>query len=179
MAASVGRWFICLSLGLSSAHASWSLVSWFLYSMKSARVAVAWGMGRWGLIGTGCMTGLLEVSRTGVLLGKDFDKGVKSCQVDVPASMISMEALQFASSFFGILLGVWSKLVEQALLHDAIMGHDIGCRRGDILDGPLEICNYGLGQELVMSCDSLGEILCKQVPVFLEFVLFFLSCFVD
>ena len=26
-------------------------------------------------------------------LGEDFDKGVKSCQVDVPASMISMEAL--------------------------------------------------------------------------------------
>ena len=77
-------------------------------------------------------------------LGEDFDKGVKSCQVDVPASMISMEALQFASSFFGILLGVWSKLVEQALLHDAIMGHDIGCRQGDILDGSLEICNDGL-----------------------------------
>jgi hypothetical protein len=24
------------------------------------------------------------------------------------------------------------------------VGHDVGCRRDDVLDGPLEICNGGL-----------------------------------
>ena len=77
-------------------------------------------------------------------LGEDFDESVKGCQVDIPASMIPMEALQLASGFFGILLGVGPELVEQPLLRDAIVGHDVGCRQDDVLYGPLEICNDGL-----------------------------------
>ncbi len=70
-------------------------------------------------------------------LGEDFVESVEGCQVDIPASIISMEALQLAPGFFGILLEVGPELVEQPLLHDAIVGHDIGCRRDDVLDGPL------------------------------------------
>ena len=128
IAASVGRWFICLSLGLSSSRGV--LV---LYARKSARVAVVGDISRWGLIGTGCMTGLLAVSRTGVLV-----------RTLTRASMIPMEALQLASGFFGILLGVGPELVEQPLLRDAIVGHDVGCRQDDVLYGPLEICNDAL-----------------------------------
>jgi hypothetical protein len=45
-------------------------------------------------------------------LGEDFDESVEGCHVDIPASMISMEALQLAPGFFGILLGVGPELVE-------------------------------------------------------------------
>ena len=46
MAASVGRWFIGLSVGLSSSHARCAFASSFLYARKSARVVVVGGMGR-------------------------------------------------------------------------------------------------------------------------------------
>ena len=81
-------------------------------------------------------------------LGEDFDESVKCCQVDIPASMVPMEALQLASCFFGILLGVRPKLVEQPLLHDVVVDHDIGCRRDYVLDGPLEICAIRIGGAL-------------------------------
>ena len=68
MAASVGRWFMYLSLGLRTSHARCALVSLILYTRTSAKVAVVGGMGRWGLIvGTGWRIGLLAMSRTGVL----------------------------------------------------------------------------------------------------------------
>ena len=88
IAASVGLWFIGLSLGLSNSHAHWSLVSSFLYVRKSARVAVVGGIGRCGLIGTCCMTGVLAVSRTGVLV-----RSVQGYQINIPASMVPVEAL--------------------------------------------------------------------------------------
>ena len=45
-----------------------ALVSSFLYARKSTtKVAVVGDIGRWGLMGTGWRTGLLAVSRTGVL----------------------------------------------------------------------------------------------------------------
>ena len=63
MAASVGRWFMYLSLGLSTSHAHCALVPLFLYARTSAKVAVG-GMGNWGLmVGTGWRIGLLAMSR--------------------------------------------------------------------------------------------------------------------
>ena len=56
-----------LSFGLSTSHARCAFASSFLYTRKSARVAVIGGTGKWGLTGTGWRTGLLAVSRTGVL----------------------------------------------------------------------------------------------------------------
>ena len=67
MAAPVGRWFMYLSFGLSTFHARSTFASSFLYARKTTRVAVIGGIGKWGLTGTGWRTGLLEVSRTGVL----------------------------------------------------------------------------------------------------------------
>jgi hypothetical protein len=67
IAVSVGRWFIVLSLGWSRSHACWSAASLAAYAMNAAKFAVTVGTGRCGLAGTGCMTGLLVVSRTGVL----------------------------------------------------------------------------------------------------------------
>ena len=67
IAVSVGRWFIVLSWGWSSSHACWSAASSAAYVMNAAKFAVTGGTGRCGLAGTGCITGLLAVSRTGVL----------------------------------------------------------------------------------------------------------------
>ena len=67
MVASVGRLFMYLSFGLSTSHERCALASSFLYARKSVRVAVVSGIGKWGLTGTGWRTGLLAVSRTGVL----------------------------------------------------------------------------------------------------------------
>jgi len=68
IAVSVGRWFIVLSLGWSRSHACWSAASLAAYAMNAAKFAVTGGTGRCGLAGTGCITGLLAVSRTGVLV---------------------------------------------------------------------------------------------------------------
>ena len=142
IAASVGLWFIGLSLGLSNSHKRWSLVSSFLYVRKSARVAVVEGIGRCGLIGTCCMTGVLAVSRTGVLV--NFDQGVQGYQINILASMVPVEALQLASCFFGVLLGIRPELVEQPLFHDATVDHDVSCGWKYVFDDPLEVCDDGL-----------------------------------
>jgi hypothetical protein len=68
MAASVGRWFIILSVGCKMSQACCSLASMIAYATNCAWVAVTGGTVRCGLIGTGCMMGLLDVSRTGVLV---------------------------------------------------------------------------------------------------------------
>ena len=69
IAASVGRWFMVLSLGWSRSHACWSTASLAAYAMIVSKLAVTGGTGRCGLAGTGCITGLLAVSRNG-----DLDK---------------------------------------------------------------------------------------------------------
>ncbi len=56
-----------LSLGCSSSHACLLVVSAAAYAMNVAKLAVGGGTSLCGLMGTGCITGLLAVSRTGVL----------------------------------------------------------------------------------------------------------------
>ena len=68
MAASVGRWFMILSAGCKMSQACCSLASLITYATNCAWVAVIGGTGRCGLMGTGCMMGLLDVSRTGVFV---------------------------------------------------------------------------------------------------------------
>ena len=54
-----------------------------------------------------------------------------------------MKTFDLAASFFCILLGIWSELVEQSVLHDTIVNHG----RSNIQDGPLKICDDGLRQK--------------------------------
>ncbi len=68
MAASVGRWFMILLVGCKISQACCSLASLITYKTNCAWVAVTGGTGRCGLMGTGCMMGLLDVSRTGVFV---------------------------------------------------------------------------------------------------------------
>ncbi len=77
-------------------------------------------------------------------LGENFHQCVQCGEVDVPSSMVTVEAFDLAPCFCCVLLGVWSKFVEQSVLHDTIVDHDIRGRRGDVLDGSLEICDDGL-----------------------------------
>ncbi len=66
IAVSVGRWFRILSIGCKRFHAARSFASLTAYATNSASEAVLGGTGRWGLLGTGAMMGLLAVSLTGV-----------------------------------------------------------------------------------------------------------------
>ena len=67
IAVSVGQWFMVLSFGCTRSHACCSAASLAAYAINAARLAVGGGTGRCGLIWIGCITGLLAVSRTGVL----------------------------------------------------------------------------------------------------------------
>ena len=74
-------------------------------------------------------------------LGKDFNQCVQCREVTV-------KTFDLAASFFCILLGIWSELVdEQSVLHDTIVNHDVRGRRSDIQDGPLKICDDELRQK--------------------------------
>ena len=53
-------------------------------------------------------------------LGKNFHQCVQCCEEDVPSSMVTMKAFDLAPSFCCILLGIWSELVEQSVLHSAM-----------------------------------------------------------
>ena len=55
-----------------------------------------------------------------------------------------MEAIQLASCFFGVILGIRPELVEQPLLRDAIVDHDVSCGWNYVFDGPFEVCDDGL-----------------------------------
>ena len=74
-------------------------------------------------------------------LGEDFDEGIQGCQVYVPSFMVTVEAFYLASCFFGVLLGVGSEFVKQSIIHDAVVGHDVGRWLDYVLDIPLEICD--------------------------------------
>jgi hypothetical protein len=68
MAVSVGRWFMILSAGCKMSQACCSWASLITYATNCAWVAVTSGTGWCGLMGTGCMMGLLDVSWTGVFV---------------------------------------------------------------------------------------------------------------
>ncbi len=80
-------------------------------------------------------------------IGKNFHQCVQCGEIDVPSSVVTVEAFDLAPGFCCVLLGIWSKLVEQSVLHDTIVNHDVCGRRSDILDGPLQICDDGLRQK--------------------------------
>ena len=81
-----------------------SLASLITYATNCALVAVTGGTGRCGLMGTGCMMGLLDVSRTGVF--------VRTSTNESNAAMVTVKALDLSPCLFGVFLGVRSKLIE-------------------------------------------------------------------
>ena len=112
-------------------------------------------------------------------LCENFDQGVKCREVYVPASVISVQVVQFASGLFCVLLGVGSEFVKESFLHHAIVCHYIGCWWDDVLDCAFEVSNDGSLQKCEVCCDSLGEILCEVVLVGFVFVLFPFPGFVE
>jgi hypothetical protein len=72
--------------------------------------------------------------------------------LSVPSSVVTVETFDIAASFFYILLGIWSELIEQSVLHGTIVDHDVRGQRSDILDSSLKIC-----------CDRKAE--CAEIPL--------------
>ena len=105
-------------------------------------VAVAGGKGLCGRMGTGCIMGLFAVSRKGVLVRTSTNASSAAT-----SSVVTVKTFDLPASFLCILLEIWSELVAQSVLHDAVVDHDIRGRRSDILDGSLKICDDGLRQE--------------------------------
>jgi hypothetical protein len=93
IAASVGLWFIGLSLGWSSAHASWSLASVVILVGEIFRkVGSCW----WNWQVWSDRDGLQDGVVSGVAdwrFGEYFDQGIQSGQVDVPSALVPVETL--------------------------------------------------------------------------------------
>ncbi len=67
----------------------------------------------------------------------------------------------------------------ESLLHDAVvLCHDVRRRWIDVLYCPLEVCDDGLGEEVVVGCHSFREIFGEKILIFFEFVLLLLSKFI-
>ena len=59
------------------------------------------------------------------------------------------------------------------------MRHDDGRRWDDILYGPLEVCDDGFGEEVVVGCYSFRKVFGEVIPIFFELVLPLLSGLIE
>ena len=111
---------------------------------------------------------------------EDFDQGVEYRETYVPSSVVSVQVVQFASSLFGVHLGVGSEFVEElSFLYHAIVCHYVSCWWDDVLDCTFEVGDDGSLQKCEVGCDTLREVLCEVVLVGFVFVLFSFSSFVE
>ena len=69
------------------------------------------------------------------------------CEEYIPSSAVYVKPFKLLSSFLRVLLANLVMLAQKPFLHDTIMRHDVGCRWGDILFGPLEVYYDEFGEE--------------------------------